>query len=35
MGINIEVINDNLCIDMMNKFIEENPVLWNEDIGEE
>lgn len=34
-GIDIEVINDDLCINMMNKFIDENPVLWNEDIGEE
>jgi len=33
--ISIEVINDNSCIEMMNKFIVENPILWNEDIGEE
>lgn len=34
-GVNVEVVNDITCIEMMNKFIEENPVLWNEDIGEE
>lgn len=34
-GIKIEVINDISCIEMMNKFIDENHVLWNEDIGEE
>ena len=33
---NIEVVNLDLseCYDMMNLFIEENPELWNEDIGE-
>jgi creatinine deaminase len=32
----IEVINLDLqeCVDMMEKFIEEEPVLWNEDIAE-
>ena len=32
----VEVVNLNLpeCIDMMEKFIEEKPKLWNEDIGE-
>jgi len=34
-GVDVEVVNDNSCIDMMNKFIDENPTLWNEDIGEE
>ncbi|MDA3861312.1 MAG: nucleoside deaminase [Melioribacteraceae bacterium] len=34
-GVNVEVVNDNSCIEMMDKFIEENPILWNEDIGEE
>ena len=33
---NIEVVNLDLseCYDMMKLFIEENPELWNEDIGE-
>lgn len=32
----VEVIDLNMdeCKDMMNKFIAENPTLWNEDIGE-
>ena len=34
-GVDVEVANDSSCIEMMNKFIEENPKLWNEDIGEE
>lgn len=34
-GVDIHVINDDSCIAMMNKFIVENPVLWNEDIGED
>ena len=34
-GINVEVVNDSTCIEMMNNFIDKNPTLWNEDIGEE
>ncbi len=34
-GVLVEVINDEEAIDIMEKFIAENPVLWNEDIGEE
>lgn len=32
----VEVIDLDLpeCVKMMNEFIEENPELWNEDIGE-
>ena len=32
----VEVINlkNKECIDLMNDFIEKNPALWNEDIGE-
>ena len=32
----VEVIdlNDSRCIELMEKFIAENPDLWNEDIGE-
>jgi len=32
----VEVIDLNLpeCIEMMNEFIEKNPQIWNEDIGE-
>jgi len=34
-GTEIKVVQDQGCIDMMEKFISENPKLWNEDIGEE
>lgn len=34
-GVDVEVVNDSSCIEMMNKFIDENPALWSEDIGEE
>ena len=32
-GMEVEVVNDETCIQMMNDFIEKNPELWNEDIG--
>lgn len=33
-GVSIEVVQDTRCIDMMRRFIQEHPALWNEDIGE-
>lgn len=33
-GINVTVLQNRECIDMMKDFIEKNPYLWNEDIGE-
>lgn len=33
-GVEISVINNQDCIDLMQKFILEKPKLWNEDIGE-
>ncbi|MCC6601185.1 MAG: nucleoside deaminase [Crocinitomicaceae bacterium] len=33
-GVEITVVNDRECIEMMENFINEHPVLWNEDIGE-
>ncbi len=33
-GIEVVVLNNNECIDMMTNFIQNNPELWNEDIGE-
>jgi len=33
-GVNLTVLQNNECIEMMNSFIEEFPELWNEDIGE-
>jgi cytosine deaminase len=32
-GVEIEVVQDAECIEMMRKFIAQNPTLWNEDIG--
>jgi len=33
-GVKVLVINDSETITMMRKFIEEEPLLWNEDIAE-
>ena len=33
-GVEVEVLNNPECIAMMQTFIEKNPALWNEDIGE-
>jgi len=33
-GVEVTVLNDPESIQMMKKFIEEKPALWNEDIGE-
>ncbi len=32
-GVELQVMQEMTCIDMMTKFIEEKPTLWNEDIG--
>jgi cytosine/creatinine deaminase len=32
-GIEVVDVNDRECIEMMSRFIHENPELWNEDIG--
>jgi len=32
-GIEVEVVQDADCADLMRRFIAENPSLWNEDIG--
>ncbi len=32
-GVNVEVMQDRRCIEMMTSFIAEHPELWNEDIG--
>jgi cytosine deaminase len=34
-GVTIEVVDDSECFELMQRFIEANPELWNEDIGEE
>ena len=32
-GVRVDVVQDPECIQLMKKFIAENPNLWNEDIG--
>ncbi|MDP1553796.1 MAG: nucleoside deaminase [Methanobacteriaceae archaeon] len=32
-GVNVKVIQNCQCIEMMSNFIEKNPQLWKEDIG--
>jgi cytosine deaminase len=32
-GLEVEVVQNAECIEMMRKFIAQNPTLWNEDIG--
>ena len=33
-GVEITNLQDETCIHLMEEFIENNPELWNEDIGE-
>ena len=33
-GVNIQVIQDQRCIQLMQEFVRSNPSLWAEDIGE-
>jgi cytosine/creatinine deaminase len=33
-GVELTVLDDPECIRLMEEFIQENPELWNEDIGE-
>lgn len=33
-GVEVEVVQNKECIEMMQAFIERQPRLWNEDIGE-
>jgi cytosine/creatinine deaminase len=32
-GVDVEVLQEPRCIDLMTEFIRKNPTLWNEDIG--
>ena len=34
-GVDVTVLQDETCIQLMKDFIRERPELWNEDIGEE
>ena len=33
-GVEVEVVDDQECIELMTRFIADNPTLWSEDIGE-
>jgi len=32
-GVELEILDDEECQQMMRDFIADNPALWNEDIG--
>jgi len=32
-GVEVEVLQESACMELMRNFIAEHPVLWNEDIG--
>jgi cytosine/creatinine deaminase len=32
-GVKVEILNDQVCIQIMRVFIKTKPELWNEDIG--
>jgi len=32
-GVDVEVLQDETCVNMMTNFIADKPTLWNEDIG--
>ena len=34
-GVEVQVVDDQRCVEMMKTFITANPELWDEDIGEE
>jgi len=33
-GVRVDIVGDPRCIDLMRRFIAEQPALWNEDIAE-
>ena len=33
-GVQLEILDNQTCIQLMREFISKNPELWNEDIGE-
>jgi cytosine deaminase len=32
-GVTVDVLQDPRCVEMMTRFIQAHPELWNEDIG--
>lgn len=33
-GVDLRVVDDTTCVELMHEFIQNKPALWNEDIGE-
>jgi cytosine deaminase len=33
-GVELEILDNAECIDLMERFVAEHPELWDEDIGE-
>lgn len=33
-GVELEIVDDSECFELMRDFIRDNPALWHEDIGE-
>ena len=33
-GVDVQIVNDQQCVQLMREFIASHPELWNEDIGE-
>ncbi len=33
-GVELEIVDDQECIQLMERFLRDDPDLWNEDIGE-
>ncbi len=33
-GVEVVLVNDEACYELMQRFIKEHPEIWNEDIGE-
>jgi cytosine deaminase len=32
-GVEVTVLQDDRCVEMMRRFIRDHPAIWNEDIG--
>jgi len=33
-GVQVDILDNSQCVELMEEFIRKNPTLWNEDIGE-
>lgn len=34
-GVEVHVLDDQRCVDLLGAFIEQHPAIWNEDIGDD